>query len=203
MRPEGLRGPRAVGHQEEKSLRGRGFVLREAEELVIGSVLSYPEQYPLVHFLKPEDFFYRKHAKIWKIASDLYEEGKTFAPRLILALYNASKGSKEDPLTEEDLEYLLAQRDASTLLQAAHLLKDASNRRYLAFKLQEAQSKLEVGEAPEAVLDELRKAGDNLYAWDEVIDGLDLIEQEALRFLEGRNYVPTGIVEVDLSLIHI
>jgi replicative DNA helicase len=197
MRPEGFKGPRPVGREEEKILRGRGFVLKEAEELVIGSVLSYPEQYPLVHFLKAEDFFYRKHAKIWKIASDLYEEGKTLTPRLVLALYNASKGSKEDPLTEEELEYLLAQRDAGALLQAAHLLKDASNRRYLALKLQEAQSKLEMGEAPEAVLDELRKAGEDLYAWDEVIDGLDLIEQEALRFLEGRNYVPTGIAEVD------
>ncbi len=184
-----------VSMRQELPWQGNGFVLKEVEELVLGTVLSYPEQYPLVSWVRPEDFFYRKHAALWRIVGQLSEEGKAVAPKVVQGLYNASH--REDRLEDREFERLLSQRDASALLHGAHLLKDAANRRLLAARLQQAMGKLDRGEAPEVVLDEVKRVEESLYAWDEILDTLDRTTEEALRFLEGKNYVPTGIAALD------
>ncbi len=44
----------------------------EAEQGLLGAILEYPEYYPSVAFLKPDDFFIVRNEWLWRVIQDLY-----------------------------------------------------------------------------------------------------------------------------------
>lgn len=171
------------------------FVMKSLEEVVIGTLLSYPDLYETVDFLTTEDFFYRRHRHLWHIFTTLVHDSKGYSAQVVQSVYNAS--NPEEPLTDSMVEYLRSRRDPKGLYQAALMLKDARDRRLLASKLQEGLSMLEGGEAPQVVLNELIKAQGQLYTWAEAMDPMDSVVERALLALRGARYIPTGVKPLD------
>lgn len=171
------------------------FVMKSLEEVVIGTLLSYPDLYGTVDFLTVDDFFFRRHAHLWHIISTLVRESKGFSAQVVQSIYNAS--NPEAPLTDSALEHLRSRRDQQGLYQAALMLKDARDRRLVASKLQEALAMLERGEMPQVVLNEVLKAQASLYTWSESLDPMDSVVERALQSLRGARYLPTGVRALD------
>ncbi len=48
----------------------------EAEQKLLGSILEYPEYYPSVAFLKPDDFFIVRNEWLWRVMQDLYNRNE-------------------------------------------------------------------------------------------------------------------------------
>jgi replicative DNA helicase len=104
----------------------------EAERAFLGSVLLAPEIFnDFSSYIKPEDFYLRRHRHIWEVMRSLIEDGKHID---YLTLHDGlnSKGWLEE--IGKDAYLIQMIEDTPTALHAesyARIIKDKSNKRRL------------------------------------------------------------------------
>jgi len=105
----------------------------EAERAFLGSVLLAPEIFnDFSSFIKPEDFYLRRHRHIWEVMRNLIEEGMHIDYLTLIDGLN-SKGWLEEVGADAYLIQMI--QDTPTALHAesyARIIKDKANKRRIA-----------------------------------------------------------------------
>lgn len=67
------------------------------EASVIGTVLLHPELFPDVSYLRPQDFFLKRHRLLWQSILHLAQQGAQISPRVVQSLYNQNAKERGFP----------------------------------------------------------------------------------------------------------
>lgn len=176
---------------------GAPFVYKEAEMSLLGTVIRHPELHSLISFIAEEDFYYPRHAKIWRILNELIYSHKSISPSVFASLL--AKRFPREGFTASSIEELIRASDPKNILQVALLVKEGRNRRFLYSSLRNALYSLEEGEDPEKVSVELSQLPQRLYSWEET-HPLERAAQKAVAFVKGGRLLSTGISKLDTLL---